>query len=75
VRSHSLQLHGFIVEFFTDVRADPTTHHYTVTRAGSPRILAWGRSENHEKCEAEARAAINGLLNRDGRSPKTASSG
>ena len=74
MKRRTLHLHGFIVEFFTDAHADPTTHHYTVTRAGAKDILAWGRCEDQNKCEAEARAAVKGLMNRKAKSHQAASS-
>jgi len=63
-QKRTLDIHGFIAEFFTNSEVDPPVYHYVVMRRGSVEILGWGQENTPGSAERMARNCIEMLSQR-----------
>ena len=63
-KKKTLEVRGFIAEFFTNEKIDPPVYHYVVMRKGSVEILGWGQESTAESAERMARNCMEMLSQR-----------
>lgn len=60
----TLEVQGFVAEFFVNEKSDPPVYHYVVMRKGSIEILGWGQEHTAEAAERMARDCMEMLSQR-----------